>query len=239
MRKKLFFLGIIFPLFMHGQVTGYEHRNIVGFDVYIQDEALKAHDSVTLKAIDLLTTQLETINGLGLKDTIIDALHQVKLFMEWNSAYSAAVYHPSRQWLMENGHEPEKAQSVEVSNIQNFIDWSALNQPYMVLHELAHAYHHQVLGFDYEPIIAAYEQALALSTYDSVALHTGNGKYIKRNAYAKTNKLEYFAELTESYLGENDFFPFVRKEFEAHDAKGYQVLQSIWQFEGNPGTKRN
>lgn len=231
MRLGLIFGFLLFPMLINGQVPGYKHRIISGFNIYIAEEAWKDHESVTLQAIDLLSAQLDTILGFGLKHEIIDSLQQIKLFMDWNNAYSAAVYHPSRQWLIENGHEPQKAQSVEISNIRHFIDWSALNQPFMILHELAHAYHHRVLGFDYEPIIGAYEGAMAGSLYDAVSLHTGNGEYTVQEAYAKRNKLEYFAELTEAYLGENDFYPFVKEEFRDHDIEGYRVVSGIWQFE--------
>ncbi|MEM9895593.1 MAG: hypothetical protein AAF789_04425, partial [Bacteroidota bacterium] len=94
-------------------------------------------------------------------------------------------------------------------------------------------------GFDYPSIIIAYDAAIESSLYDSVAFHTGNGNYETVTSYAKTNKLEYFAELTETYLGENDFFPFVRNELENHDSLGYQVLKSIWRFSDQSDTTQS
>ena len=101
----------------------------------------------------------------------------------------------------------------------------------MVMHELAHAYHDRVLGFGYGPITSAYNNAMANSLYDLVSYHSGNGNYFDQEAYATTNHIEYFAELTEAYLGENDYFPFIEEEIEPHDALGYNVVQSVWQFE--------
>lgn len=233
MKKFLLLSILILPGVVSAQIEGYQHFDIHGFQVYVSDSAIVINDSTTQEAISLLTSKLKEIDDFGLRSDIIDSLKTVSFFVEWNSAYSAAMYHPSREWLVENGYIPEKAKSIEISNVQNFIDWTALNQPYMVLHELAHAYHHKVLSFEYQLIIRAYEEAMGQSLYSSVSLHKGNGEYIKASAYAATNKLEYFAELTEAFFGKNDFFPFTKAELKEYDPKAYEVLKRIWQFAHN------
>ena len=50
----------------------------------------------------------------------------------------------------------------------------------------------------------------------------------KTSHYARTNHKEFFAEMTESYLGVNDFYPFVRAELQEHDPKTYILMQKIW-----------
>lgn len=135
------------------------------------------------------------------------------------------------KWLIDNGNIPEKERSIEITNMENFLNWTILNQPYMVLHELAHAYHHRVLSFEYKPIIKAYTQAINNGLYDSVLYHEGNGVHSFRESYAKTNAAEYFAELTESYLGLNDFYPFNREELKTYDPKGYAIVKVIWLLE--------
>ena len=100
----------------------------------------------------------------------------------------------------------------------------------MVLHELAHAYHHLVLGDDCKSIEAAYKHAVDKKLYESVA-YCGGGK---QRAYALTNAKEYFAELSEAYFGKNDFYPFVRSELEQYDPVGFQLMEQIW---GKPGNK--
>lgn len=51
---------------------------------------------------------------------------------------------------------------------------------------------------------------------------------IQQKAYALTNELEYFAELSEAYLGRNDFYPYNRKQLEKYDSVGYGVMKTIW-----------
>lgn len=231
--KQIFIFGFLFlPSLIYGQIEGYQHQEIEGFDIYIELDAWDIHNIRTKEAIDLLTKKLEEINNLKLKSEILDSLQTVKIFIEWEkSEWTGLVYHQSCEWLVKNGYIPEKEKSIEISNIENFILWTELNQPYSVLHELAHAYHHKVLGFSFPPIIEAYDNALELGLYDSVLLHKGNEEYTTQEAYARVNKLEYFAELTEAFLGKNDFFPFNREELKKHDIKGYEMLESIWLFE--------
>jgi hypothetical protein len=96
--------------------------------------------------------------------------------------------------------------------------------PYVVLHELAHAYHDQVLSFDNPKVIEVFDAAKSQGIYEEVLLYTG--KKVKH--YGLSNHKEYFAELTEAYFGMNDFYPFVRAELNEHDPAMYALLREIW-----------
>ena len=96
--------------------------------------------------------------------------------------------------------------------------------PYVILHELAHSYHDQVLSFENKDILNAYQRAEKEKLYERVLLFRGG----KTKHYARTNHKEFFAEMTESYLGVNDFFPFVRAELKEHDPQTFNLMQKIW-----------
>jgi hypothetical protein len=112
---------------------------------------------------------------------------------------------------------------VEIGNAKRFVSWSK-SQPSMVLHELAHAYHDQVLGFANKEVRAAYERAKARGIYDSVKRNNGKTE----RAYALSDDHEYFAEATEAFFGTNDFFPFVRAELKDHDPELFAILEKVW-----------
>ena len=134
-------------------------------------------------------------------------------------------YHPDRGWLVKNGLDPRMAKHVHIPNAANLLNphmWA--KHPYVVLHELAHAYHDNVYGFKGEEILKVYKQAMEKKLYDKVLLYTG--KRVRH--YAATNQMEYFAELTEAYFGVNDFYPFVRAELKEHDPAGYEMMVRIW-----------
>ncbi len=134
-----------------------------------------------------------------------------------------ACYHPSGNWLVNHGMNPGKAGCVEIGNAERFLSWTR-TQPFMVLHEFAHAYHHQVLGWKNKEIKNAFKKALESKKYESV-LHI-NGKYVK--AYALKNHKEYFAELSEAFFGTNDMYPFVRAEVKRFDPLMFDLLKKVW-----------
>ena len=152
------------------------------------------------------------------------ALREVELWMDVDyEGVPGGVYHPSRRWLVDHGYDPALARCIQFGNARNFLSWS-FSQPSMVLHELAHAYHHQVLGYDEPTLLAAYERAEASGDYDEVLRYGG----ARERAYAMNNVQEYFAELTEAYFGTNDFHPFVKPELRVHDPEGFAAVESLW-----------
>lgn len=152
-------------------------------------------------------------------------LRKVPIWVELRNPFSSACqYHPSKKWLVSNGYLGEKAQCVEISSARGFLHASRHGQPYVLLHELAHAYHDQQLGFDQADILDCYKAARASGSYDQV-LHI-SGRTVR--AYAMTDQKEYFAESTEAYFGTNDHYPFVRSELKEHDPAMYQAVKEAW-----------
>ena len=100
--------------------------------------------------------------------------------------------------------------------------------PNFALHELAHAYHDQVLGNDHEELIATFERAKAGGKYDRVERQDSEGRKRQDRAYALTSPQEYFAETTEAYFSHNDFQPYDRAELEAFDPAMYKLLGTLW-----------
>ena len=100
-----------------------------------------------------------------------------------------------------------------------------LKHPAVVLHELAHGFHDQVLGFDHDAIVKAFHDAKERGIYDKVLLYTGETV----RHYGLTDHKEYFAEGTEAFFYRNDFYPFVRAELQRHDPELYEVLKRIWE----------
>jgi hypothetical protein len=45
-----------------------------------------------------------------------------------------------------------------------------------------------------------------------------------------TNANEYFAELTEAYYGNNDYFPHNRELLEMFDPEGCELIEKFWNY---------
>jgi len=203
--------------------SDYSSRNIEGWKVLVNNELLSEHARLADDVLKLLKHQLYQITRVVPAEPLKE-LRRIPIWAEYKAPrHPCMCYHPSRRWLTEHEFNPEKARSVEMANAENFLKWT-IGQPWMVLHELAHSYHHCVLGYDNTEINLAYKDAVKSKQYESV-LHI-NGR--PRRAYALNNDQEYFAEATEAFFGTNDFYPFVRSELQRHDPNMYQLLKKLW-----------
>ncbi len=205
-------------------VSGYQSKNIGGWPVRVSDRLLSEQKRDTEQAIRLLTDQLRTITQV-LPGDALDQMQDIPLWMSpiYEGVRPTAEYHPSQGWLRNAGRHTELHRCVEMTNITIF-EKEHRRMPMMILHELAHAYHDQVLGFEHPKIRAAYEIAVANGSYDSV--ERNNGK--TERAYGMNNAKEYFAESSEAFFGENDFYPFNREQLRRHDPHMDELLAELW-----------
>jgi hypothetical protein len=149
----------------------------------------------------------------------------------------ACCFHPDVEWLKENGCSPDKAECVELYNLD---DYNASRDHWLpggvMLHEYAHAYHYKCLEgrYDNPEVKACYDEAMLEKLYDSVGVHGSQGPTAK--AYASSNQMEYFAELSAAFLGGldpdqeyNKWYPYNRRQVSEHDPRAYELLKKIWQ----------
>jgi hypothetical protein len=202
----------------------YQQKQVEGWTVEM-NKTLDRPENQDLRdqTLKLLANQLYRISRV-IPPEALARLRKIPIWIEVAEPHHPCMcYHTSPGWLGAHGMNQQKAGSVEIANARHFLDWS-FDQPWMVLHELAHGYHHQVLGFDHAGIKACYRQAASSHSYETVLRSNGR----KERAYALTNDREYFAELTEAYFGSNDFYPFVRAELKQHDPAMYVLLEQLW-----------
>ncbi|HYR58091.1 MAG TPA: zinc-dependent peptidase, partial [Chthoniobacteraceae bacterium] len=208
----------------------YETREIEGWTVHIREELLRDQHDATEHALEVVRAHLANIVKV-VPAPAVAQLRKVALWFspEYPGAIPNAVYHPHAAWLREHGRDPAMEKGLEFMNVR-IIDRETKRMPVFVLHELAHAYHDQVLHFDNLEVKAAYDHAMAAKLYDSVErshVEDERPNTVER-AYAATNEREYFAETTEAFFGRNDFFPFTRDELEKHDPEMFRLLARLW-----------
>ena len=210
------------------KANGRETRVIAGWTVHVSKALLETDAAATARALELLRAQLEEIVRVVPKVAVVE-LRKVPLWVsqEYPRTRPSAAYHPSAQWLRDNGRDPAMARSVEFTNVRIF-EAECRRMPVFALHELAHAYHHRVLGHDHAGIKTAFEHAKAGGKYDKVECRDAQGRVTIKRAYAMNNEKEYFAESTEAFFGRNDFQPFDRAALEKHDPEMFALLRQIW-----------
>ena len=201
-------------------------RTMHGWTVHV-DPALLAgeHKEAGGRALSMLDNHLERIAILVEGKRLAD-MRTLEIWIEWqHGALTNMQYHPSVHWLRHHQHDERLAKKVHIPVARDLLSRSQLlKHPAVILHELAHAYHDQILGFDNPEIFRCFQAAQKQKSYDKVLAHTGR----QVRHYALSNHKEYFAEGTEAFLYRNDFFPFVRAELARHDPKLHELLAKIW-----------
>jgi len=110
--------------------------------------------------------------------------------------------HHHEAWLLWAKDRPEKAHGIEIYNCW---DYRRMRQHWngcgLILHELCHLIHQQVLGLDCESVRAAYATAQQSGKYDSVLRRDWAGKPDGDTdlSYAMVDHKEFFAEMSVTY----------------------------------------
>ncbi len=203
-------------------------KDIEGWTVHVDPQLLDGpHAKEGAKSLEMLANHLQRLTVLMPEDRL-PKVQKLEIWIEHDHPeinVEPGPYHPSVSWLTERGYDPRLAKKVHITRAASLLErHHMVKHPAVVLHELAHSYHDQILGFDEPRIKAAYEKAMEEELYDAVLDHTG--KTVR--AYAATNDKEYFAEGTEAYFYRNDFYPFVNAELQKHDPVLYELLVAIW-----------
>ena len=191
------------------------------FTVHLAPEWAERDPALKQRCLDILSSSLARLARV-VPAPAWQKLKQVPIWLEYEDVqFINGVYHPSRFWLLGHGMAPDRAKSIQFT--RNLATLNAL-QPNLVLHELAHAYHDLVLTESDPDVIAAYQKALASGLYDSVERKGGG----RERAYALKNHREFFAELSETYFGQNDYFPFTREQLRDFDPESFKVIAEAW-----------
>lgn len=208
----------------------YDPQKVRGWDLKVHRELYNKMPKQTARAIELLEKQLREVEKVVPKAAVAK-LKQVTLWFspEYPGSGPGAAYHPSVDWLKQNGRNPDMAKCVEFTNIRIF-EAETRRMPNFALHELAHAYHDRFLpdGFGNKEIAAQYEVAKTSGTYDKVDRRDSEGRVTQDKAYGMNNPMEYFAETSEAFFSTNDFYPFVNAELKKHDPKMFELLGKLW-----------
>ena len=202
-------------------------RRIEGFRARIDERLLPGgtEEEVGRAALVFLAAKLVDI-GLVVPADKLDQLRRVTIVLDASCGdLESMQYHPSGDWLDSHGYPRDLEKCVHLPRAADVATRRNVNeQPWVVLHELAHAYHDQVLGFDEPRIVAAWETFKADGRGQATLLFDGS----RTKHYGLTDHTEFFAEMTEAYFGSNDFQPFNRAELKTDHPAIFALLADIW-----------
>lgn len=202
-------------------------RVIEGWTLRVDDRLLEegADAAIGAEALRCIAAKLADIRTVVPAARLAD-LRAVPIVLDVRCGDLRSMqYHPSAEWLTGHGYPADLARCVhlpvaaDVATPRNIRE-----QPWVLLHELAHAYHDRVLGFDEPRIRAAFERFVAGGRGERTLLHDGS----RTRHYALTDHKEFFAEMTESWFGSNDFHPFNRAELLETEPEIAALMAAVW-----------
>ena len=206
--------------------TAHTRRDIEGWTVRVDDRLLGGDSAVVgERALKLLTARLVAITII-MPEKSLAKLRAITIELDLDYGdLKSMQYHPHAGWLTSHGYSETLAKCAHIPSAEGFLSpFENHRMPWVVLHELAHGYHDQVLGFEEPRVTAAWKKFCESGKYKSVLTSPGH----MREHYGLTNQKEFFAEMTEAYFGSNDFYPFVTGELKQAEPEVFTLLEEIW-----------
>jgi hypothetical protein len=212
---------------------GYERQTIEGFTLYVSQTVLdQKHDGFMRPPTRVLESELSDLRRI-LHPKIVRILQGIPIWVEWHKSDAlspgavARYYGGPANELIKLGGDGKRANCVEILTLKTLASMrrpgTALQQV-IVLHEMAHAVHHRLLGWDNPELEAIFKQAVDRKLYDEVNDRFGR----RRKAYARTNAAEYFAEVSCAYLDSCNYYPFNFEQLRSHDPAAFKFVERVW-----------
>jgi len=201
-------------------------KNIQGWNVLVDDRLLTPpNDALGARALSLLEAKLVDITYVVPSEPLAKLRGMTIVFDLSHGTLHNMQYHPGADWLQENGYATNLVKCVHIPEAKDLLSSRCINeQPWVILHELSHAYHDQILDFEEPRILRVFENYKKSGHGDNALLY--NGSRVRH--YGLTDQKEFFAEMTEAYFGTDDFFPFVAAELMTAEPEIFELMKAIW-----------
>jgi len=212
----------------------YQEFKTGGWDVKIEKQMLVEDQALAQRAFTRLEQKLAFLLTILPKHSHAE-LQQVPIYLMFGSRAAGGGDDSGANYVPKNGPDfhpdldPRWRNSVVVKSAQNYVGLSEFWSIKVLLHELGHAWHLIHWPERHPEILAAWQNATDRGSYQNVT-DVIEGKHFDR-AYALTNQLEYFAELTCMYFVGCNYPPLNRRELQVYDPTGYAMIEKMWDVE--------
>lgn len=205
--------------FAYEPTSHYIIKDIEGWQVYVHRDLLAdgKQQEIGKPALRQLNYGLAKAKQMVAREPL-EKLQKVKIWLEVDSTNgkhggtAAYQYHPDLDWLEKMDFNPGKVRCVEYGTAAGLAKRADFETVQVTMHELAHAYHHQVLGFEDPDVLAAHKRAGT------------EGKYPANDWVVRADHKEFFAGLTTRYFESEER----RKEIVERDPVFAKKLEQFW-----------
>ena len=188
--------------------------HLEGWLVALPLELLTTEPLLAEDLIVRLGSDLNQIDAL-LPESALGLLRGVRLVVELDAMNSLGFYRSSDEG------------EIHLVRAEGYLGLEARSTGLLV-HELAHAWHHQALGWSDPSIQEAYDEAMEAELY---AQPPPAWLYSAAGDCAGRNSKEYFAVLSASWFWFSHHSPYDREGLLEHDPVGAMVVEAAWDSE--------
>lgn len=218
------------PVDYHKPARRYEPADAGDWTILVEKQLLADAPDVAHKALARLREKLPQALE-ALPEAARPRLKKLQVFLMYGPKADGGgrdnglEYFQKRAPAYHDEIDPRWADGIVVYCAENYAQISDFWALKALVHEMAHAYHLGQWPEDQEDILAAWKNAMKQGLYHGVKDDQG-AKLDK--AYAATNQLEYFAELSCMYFVGCNYQPFSRKGLKEYDPVGYAMIEKMW-----------
>jgi hypothetical protein len=200
------------------------------FEIYCESALVEGDRTLAERAAKKLSSSLQDVIG-AVPAHARGELRSLRYYLMWGDRSPLGGLKSGMRYVRRGEaersatHDPRWQHAVIVYSAENLMYLDGLWSKKALLHELAHAWHVTRWPERHPPIHQAWQNAVDRGLYRDVVDHKGRKI---ASAYAETNSLEYFAEMSAAYFVGINYFPFDRRGLKAHDPQGHALVESLW-----------
>ncbi len=209
---------------------GFDTANAAGWRVWVERELALEHAELARKAVSRLEKKLALMRAT-LPASASERLGKIEIFLllgeqsRLGGRNNGAEYFQKSAPQFHPELDPRMGGNIVIYSAKNYVELSELWAVKVLMHEFAHGWQLEQWPEKQPDILAAYEAAMSAKLYRRVREDTGQ---TVARAYAATNHLEYFAELSCAYFVGCNYFPANRSDLEKYDRAGFEMIRKMW-----------
>jgi hypothetical protein len=208
----------------------YATRTYQGWTIYIEDELLLNDPALAEKALSRLDEKLDKVLSL-IPPTARAGMQKLPIFLLYGTSASHGGRNNGAEYFQRiapvhfSSLDPRMAGSIVIYSAENFVWLPDIWAIKVLIHEFAHARQLEQWPEEQIEFMKPYQAAMLQGLYRNVREMDGS---TIETAYAATNQLEYFAELSCMYFCGCNYYPFNRDQLRQYDPGGYHMVRAMW-----------
>lgn len=200
----------------------YQTEQIQGWTVQVHPD-LKQQEELRQGVLRQLDRDLHFVKRY-VSTASLPMLQQTTIWIEANDpAVPWVAYHTSRDWLEQQGLNPDKTGGIEIGQPKRYLDW--FPQQTSILQYLLSASYLQKAGLMEDPVLQRLLTSVQAEPRMQQVLRF-DGDSVAHPA--RRNAWECFARLSMSRFGTGDHYPFVNAEVKKEFPELDKLLQELW-----------